>query len=323
MWTSRPRDRTFLESARRIRAEITSALAAVRSAATLQRGRVAVALLPSLAAGWLPGVLAQYRAAHPGIEIDIADVLSEPCIDRVASGHADFALAAIRADTPALQAEPFCSDNFYLVCPADHPLARRRKAITAQDLAAWPFIHLARTSSVRQYLEAALHPQAMHTLMEVEQLATVMGMVRAGLGISVVPALTLFHFDQPAGHAAAVAAGADAADLPGAATGREPVGGGAGAVCAGDGAAALRRPAICYLFNSCQGILNKRLAVIRLKFLQRWRRSTPCAAQSGSRSRASTASSWCSSSSTSAGSNWSWSSGMAKRYSPPSCLRST
>jgi len=50
---------------------------------------------------------------------------------------------------------------------------------------------------VRQYLEAALHPQAMHTLMEVEQLATVMGMVRAGLGISVVPALTLFHFEQP------------------------------------------------------------------------------------------------------------------------------
>ena len=49
---------------------------------------------------------------------------------------------------------------------------------------------------MRQYLEPALHPQAMHTLMEVEQLATVMGMVRAGLGISVVPALTLFHFEQ-------------------------------------------------------------------------------------------------------------------------------
>ena len=192
-----PEGQNFLESARRIRAEITLALAAVRDTATLQRGRVAVALLPSLAAGWLPGVLARYRAAHPGIEIDIADVLSEPCIDRVASGHADFALAAIRADTPALQAEPFCSDNFYLVCPADHPLARKRKTITALDLAAWPFIHLARTSSVRQYLEAALHPQAMHTLMEVEQLATVMGMVRAGLGISVVPALTLFHFEQP------------------------------------------------------------------------------------------------------------------------------
>lgn len=192
-----PEGLNFLESAHRIRTEITSALAAVRDAATLQRGRVSLALLPSLAAGWLPGVLAQYRAAHPGIDIDVADVLSEPCIERVASGQADFALAAIRADTPALQAEPFCSDGFFLVCPADHPLARRRKPITSQDLATWPFVHLARNSSVRQYLEAALHPQAMRTLMEVEQLATVMGMVRAGLGISVVPALTLFHFQQP------------------------------------------------------------------------------------------------------------------------------
>lgn len=192
----------FLAAARRIRSEVDNALATMRDAASLRRGRVAVALLPSLAAGWLPGVLAAYRAAHPGIELDIADVLSEPCIERVATGKADFALAAIRADTPELQAEPFCSDGFHLVCRADHPLARRlrsRKAapLKAQDLAEWPFVHLARTSSVRQYLEAALHPQAMNTLMEVEQLATVMGMVRAGLGISVVPTLTLFHFHQP------------------------------------------------------------------------------------------------------------------------------
>jgi DNA-binding transcriptional LysR family regulator len=33
--------------------------------------------------------------------------------------------------------------------------------------------------------------------MEVEQLATVMGLVRAGLGISAVPALTLVHFQHP------------------------------------------------------------------------------------------------------------------------------
>ena len=190
----------FLAAARRIRAEMDNALATMRDAASLRRGRVSVALLPSLAAGWLPGVLAGYRAAHPGVELDIADMLSEPCIERVATGKADFALAAIRADTPELQAEPFCSDGFHLVCRADHPLTRRgRKAapLQAKDLADWPFVHLARTSSVRQYLEAAFHPQAMNTLMEVEQLATVMGMVRAGLGISVVPTLTLFHFHQP------------------------------------------------------------------------------------------------------------------------------
>ncbi|ACM33368.1 LysR family transcriptional regulator [[Acidovorax] ebreus] len=193
----------FHASALRIRAEVDAALATLRDAALLRRGRVSVALLPSLAAGWLPGVLAGFRAQHPGVELDIADVLSEPCIERVATGKADFALAAIRADTPELQAEPFCEDVFHLVCRADHPLARQplpagRRSAAAQwrALAEWPFIHLARHSSVRQYLEAAFHPHAMRTLMEVEQLATVMGMVRAGLGISVVPTLTLFHFQQ-------------------------------------------------------------------------------------------------------------------------------
>ena len=144
-------------------------------------------------------------------------MLSEACIERVRSGQADFALAATRADTPELRAELFCSDDFHLVCRADHPLADAARRCGRSDLAPWPFVHLARTSSVRQYLEAAIHPQQMDTLMEVEQLATVMGMVRAGLGISVVPALTLFHFQQPELVTRPLAlAGLERADLPGA-----------------------------------------------------------------------------------------------------------
>jgi DNA-binding transcriptional LysR family regulator len=185
--------REFEVSARRILGEIDAALAGARDYASRQRGRVAIALLPSLAAGWLPGVLAQFHAAYPGIELDVADVLSEACIDRVRSGKADFAIAATRADTPELRAEPFCTDRFHLVCPAAHPLASAA-SLKARDLAAWPFIQLSRTSSVRQVLDAAMHPMRMRSLMEVDQLATVMGMVRTGLGISVVPSLTLFHF---------------------------------------------------------------------------------------------------------------------------------
>jgi DNA-binding transcriptional LysR family regulator len=126
----------------------------------------------------------------------VADVLSEPCIERVRSGEADFALAATRAETPELRAEAFCSDDFHLVCPADHALARL-KEVRPRDVAPYPFIHLSRTSSVRQYLDAATQPQMMNSVLEVDQLATVMGMVRAGLGISVVPWLTLFHFQVP------------------------------------------------------------------------------------------------------------------------------
>jgi DNA-binding transcriptional LysR family regulator len=186
----------FEAAAERVLAEFDTAIAGVHDRAALRRGRVSLALLPSLAAGWLPDMLARFRTRFPGITVDVADVLSEPCIERVMTMRADFALAAVRAETPELQAEVFCADDFHLVCRADHPLARA-PALRVRDLAAWPFIHLSRTSSVRQYLDAAFHPQAMDTVMEVDQLATVMGMVRAGLGISVVPALALFHFQQP------------------------------------------------------------------------------------------------------------------------------
>jgi len=186
----------FEGSARRVLAEFDAAIAGVTDRLARLRGRVSIALLPSLAAGWLPAVLQDFHRAHPAIEIEVADVLSEPCVDRVRSGQADFALAAVRADTDELRAEPFCSDGFHLVCPQGHPLLALPE-VRPRDVAGHPFIHMARNASVRQYLDAAVHPLQMKTLMEVDQLATTVGMVRAGLGVSIVPVLTLFYFEQP------------------------------------------------------------------------------------------------------------------------------
>ncbi|MNN04613.1 DNA-binding transcriptional regulator LysR [compost metagenome] len=47
---------------------------------------------------------------------------------------------------------------------------------------------------MRQHLDAALHPLRLHSVMEVEYLATVAALVQAGLGISAVPSLALFQF---------------------------------------------------------------------------------------------------------------------------------
>lgn len=186
----------FMDSAERLLRDAERAFGELRDHAARRRGRVSVAVLPSLVAGWMPPLLARFHAQHPGIEIDVADVLSEGCIQRVQSGRADFALAATRADSAELRAEAFCNDDFHVVCRRDHALAHKRRVKLA-DVAAWPIVQLARSSSVRQYLEAAIYPTQLRTMMELDQLSSVAGMVKAGLGLSVVPTLTLFHFDSP------------------------------------------------------------------------------------------------------------------------------
>ena len=189
--------RLLLEPARRLLRDAGDALADVRDHAARRRGRVSIAVLPALAAGWLPPLLAAYHAENPGVELEVADVLSEACIERVRSGRADFALASTRSDSPELRTEAFCSDRFHVVCRSDHALAAGDGPLTLQQVVAQPIVQLSRSSSVRQYVEAALYPTLLRTVMELDQLSTVAGMVRAGLGITVVPALTLFHFEHP------------------------------------------------------------------------------------------------------------------------------
>ena len=193
-----PEGQLFEGSARRLLDDMGSAMNDLADHVERRKGRVRVAALPSLAAGWLPAVFAEFMQAWPGIRIDLDDALSDACIALVRSGQADFALAASGAGGTAgsdLRARKLCSDRFHLVCRADHPLAREAR-LTVKKIAPYPFIQMARNSSVRQALDVALHPQRLNAVFEVEHLATVMGLVEAGLGVSVVPALTLFHFQR-------------------------------------------------------------------------------------------------------------------------------
>ncbi|MDQ8032075.1 MAG: LysR family transcriptional regulator [Bordetella sp.] len=183
-------------SARRLLADMDLAMEDLRDHAARRRGRVALAALPSLAAGWLPPLLARFHAEHPGIELQLRDALLDPCLDLVSSGEVDFAVASRRADMSGLESEFLHADRYHLVCREDHALAAQA-SVRVRDVVRWPWIALARNSSVRKHLDQALGDAAPAPLLEVEHLATVTGLVQAGVGVSLVPAMTLFHFERP------------------------------------------------------------------------------------------------------------------------------
>jgi LysR family transcriptional regulator, carnitine catabolism transcriptional activator len=188
-----PEGEAFAEEVRRIEADMRAAFAGLRDLANRRVGRVAVAALPSVAATWMPRAIARYGKANPRIKVELFDTLAGAGLALLREGRVDMAITA-GADLREFESVLLREERFFLVCRADHELAAKRSVGLAQ-LAGRPMVHLARSSSVRQQLDAqsALGAADMDAL-EVEHLATVAGLVREGLGVSVVPELTLFHF---------------------------------------------------------------------------------------------------------------------------------
>jgi len=191
--TLTPEGEVFAEEMRRIQADMHQAFAGLRDLAQRRVGRVAVAALPSVAAEWMPQVIARYRAANPRIKVELFDALASAGMSMMRDGRVDMAIIA-GEDLQEFDCRVLRRERYFLVCRDDHPLASRQSVSLAQ--AAGPdMMHLARSSSVRQHLQAqpallGTHPEGL----EVEHLATLSALVAQGLGVSVVPELTLFHF---------------------------------------------------------------------------------------------------------------------------------
>jgi LysR family transcriptional regulator, carnitine catabolism transcriptional activator len=189
-----PEGELFVEVARGLVEEIDAAFTDMTDYLARRKGRVVIAALPSLAANGIPAVIAQYRSAYPGINVTLFDALSDQCLSMLREGKVDFALTAPGPDLREFDTRILCSDPFYLICRRDHRLAKRRK-IALKALAGCEMIHLSKSTSVRQHVDALLRDVAVvNTGLEVEHLATVAGLIEHGLGVSLVPELTLFQF---------------------------------------------------------------------------------------------------------------------------------
>lgn len=185
----------FVAAARRILAEVERIGDDLRERAELRKGRVVVCAQPSLAAHWLPAVLSAYRARHPGIEVGLLDAAPDQALEHVRRRKADFALTARGPGMTGLQHRLLFEDDFVVVCARDHPLARR-PALALEDLAGCRFIRLIRGGSIAQLLEPALRGiDVVDTGLEVEQVATLAGLVANDLGVSAVPSVCLPYFD--------------------------------------------------------------------------------------------------------------------------------
>ncbi len=201
----------FAEHAQRVLDGLHEALHDVQQVLTLRRGRVAIAALPSLAAGVLPRLFQAFAAEHPQVRLSLVDTLSAPAFMLVREGKVDFALTAADPLHEDLLYEPLTADEFVLLHPPGHALAATLGGGHADFLQtlAWPHVSMPRTASVRQYLDAAAlqHGVVFQPQYELDHLASIGAMVAAGLGVTALPRLAaalvahhgleLTEFQQP------------------------------------------------------------------------------------------------------------------------------
>lgn len=168
----------------------------VEAIARGERGKVCIAALPSVAVNWLPSVLISFRRQYPSVKVELIDALSDRCIQAVIDGIADFALTAVQTKNDALEYKKLCTESFFLACPKHHPLAQQQ-VVHIKQLQGTMLLLFSNTTSIRQHIEGCLPPGTLQDTLEVEQLTTMMGLIAAGLGASIIPALTLYQFAHP------------------------------------------------------------------------------------------------------------------------------
>jgi LysR family hydrogen peroxide-inducible transcriptional activator len=153
----------------------TSDLAeSARRAAKPLAGPLRLGTIPTIAPFLLPELLPPLRQAYPELKLYLREDLTSRLLDRLNAGGLDVALIALPYDTDGLDVRELFKDEFWFVAREDDPAARH---------------------CLRDHAIAACGPRrgAWESTVEATSLYTLIQMVEGGLGVTLLPEITLKH----------------------------------------------------------------------------------------------------------------------------------
>ncbi|WP_067782905.1 LysR family transcriptional regulator [Nocardia amikacinitolerans] len=178
-----PAARQCLDAAERAAAEVAAAVGEVR-------GRLAVGLIPTVAAVDIPLALREFRGRYPHVRISLRVGASEELTEQVERGAIDVAFLGLPTTTRprGVAAQELARDRLVAVVAPDHPLAGER-AVDLRRLSSEVFVDLpagtaGRAQSDQAFAAAGL---ARDVAFEVSTADSLMSrLVEQGLGIALL-----------------------------------------------------------------------------------------------------------------------------------------
>ncbi|MBX6750116.1 MAG: LysR family transcriptional regulator, partial [Micromonosporaceae bacterium] len=195
-----PAGQLLVETGEVIAAELSSAEREIERLSRVAQDRLTVATFISGGQRLLPPALTRFSAQHPGVELTVLEREPEESLPLVRSGTADLALVyhfdgppPVRpGDRSGLTWTPLLDDPLWIVLPAGHRLAGR-SSVAMAELGGERWVHgcLQVGDAIGHY--AALAGIEMRSACRGSDYAFAQALVRAGVGISLIPSVALTH----------------------------------------------------------------------------------------------------------------------------------
>ncbi len=154
----------------------------------------------SATSGSLPGEIAKFMAANPGIEVELDEFTSLEVIHSVRIGSADIGLFSGTVDGGDLHIIPWEHDELVAILPSGHALAGR-DGLTLSDVLDEPFIGMQRDSALLSLYrhQAAVLGKTLKERGHATSFESVRKMVSVGLGVAILPAVAAYPFVEHLG----------------------------------------------------------------------------------------------------------------------------
>lgn len=155
-------------------------------------GTLRIASLPTATGTRLPAELRAFTERHPLVAVRLIEGSDQEVRDWLDLGVADAAVVTLPA--PGLRTVLLDSHEMCAVLPAGHRLAER-EAVSYADLAEEPFVRP--TGGCAQVFSAAAEKAGVHlkATFEAREMSAVLEMVRARLGVSILPSVGVPRLD--------------------------------------------------------------------------------------------------------------------------------
>ena len=161
-----------------------------------ERGKLMIAAVPSLAAGYAPRAIAAFLHRHPDIDVQLVDVLSDQCLDMLRIGTVDVALTPAYAEGREFHQTALFEEALGAVLPQGHVLTEKQ-LLSWADLKPYPLVVVNSTGHLRQTIDTEFRRLGflLEPAYEVAQVGTMLGLIREGLAIGVLSKTLLVCFD--------------------------------------------------------------------------------------------------------------------------------